>query len=217
MNHSEHDGKPRVEGDIVIGNVYDRYETNNPIARRLMNGFLSRFDTLLDRSGAKEVHEVGCGEGNLTARMALAGLKVRGSDFSERIIAEANTNAKEAGISVDYKSASIYDLDPAVDSAELIVCCEVLEHLDEPEKAVEMLAQLANPFLIVSVPREPIWRVLNVARGAYLREWGNTPGHLQHWSQKSFLEMLRTKFEIVVENSPFPWTMALCRVADTDG
>ena len=38
--------------------------------------------------------------------------------------------------------------------------------------------------LLVSVPREPLWRALNVARGAYLRELGNTPGHVNHWSKR---------------------------------
>ena len=147
--------------------------------------------------------------------MAKAGLTVRASDFSTQIIAEAKANVKEAGASAEFMVKSVYDLDPDVDHAELIVCCEVLEHLEEPVKALAMLARLAKPYLLVSVPREPVWRVLNVARGKYLRDLGNTPGHLQHWSQKKFLDLLQAKFEIDVEDSPFPWTMALCRVADS--
>ena len=46
-------------------------------------------------------------------------------------------------------------LDPAADSAELVVCCEVLEHLEHPEAALATLASLARPWLIASVPREP--------------------------------------------------------------
>jgi hypothetical protein len=30
------------------------------------------------------------------------------------------------------------------------------------------------------VPREPIWRIGNMARGRYLGDLGNTPGHIQH-------------------------------------
>ena len=55
-------------------------------------------------------------------------------------------------------------LDPNRDSAELIVCCEVMEHLGDPEAALETLASLASPWAIVSVPREPLWRALNLAR-----------------------------------------------------
>ena len=36
------------------------------------------------------------------------------------------------------------------------------------------------------MPREPLWRGLNMARGAYLKDLGNTPGHVNHWSKRSF-------------------------------
>ena len=39
--------------------------------------------------------------------------------------------------------------------------------------------------LLVSVPREPLWRGLNMARGAYMRDLGNTPGHVNHWSKRA--------------------------------
>ena len=75
-----------------------------------------------------------------------------------------------------------------------------------------MLAQLARPHLIASVPREPLWRILNVARGRYWLELGNTPGHLQHWSGSTFTALLAERFELVEVRYPLPWTMALCRV-----
>ena len=39
-------------------------------------------------------------------------------------------------------------------------------------------------------PREPLWRGLNIARGAYLKDLGNTPGHLNHWSKRGFVALL---------------------------
>ena len=39
------------------------------------------------------------------------------------------------------------------------------------------------------VPREPVWRVLNVARGRYVRWLGNPPGHIQHFSRAAFLAL----------------------------
>jgi len=61
------------------------------------------------------------------------------------------------------------------------------------------------------VPREPIWRALNLARGKYVRDLGNTPGHLGHWSRRGFLELLGGRLEVVAVRTPLPWTMALCR------
>jgi len=66
----------------------------------------------------------------------------------------------------------------------------------------------------VSVPREPLWRVLNLCRLRYLGAAGNTPGHLNHWSRPAFLAFLRSRFEVIAVRNPVPWTMALCRVKD---
>jgi hypothetical protein len=65
--------------------------------------------------------------------------------------------------------------------------------------------------LLVSVPREPLWRGLNMARGAYLRDLGNTPGHLNHWSRRGFVALLSRHGEVREVRSPFPWTMLLVR------
>jgi 2-polyprenyl-3-methyl-5-hydroxy-6-metoxy-1,4-benzoquinol methylase len=205
-----------VDGGVVAGNVYDKYGTRNPIARRLMRGFLGAFRDLVEVSGAREVHEVGCGEGRLAVELAELGLRVRASDFSPKIVEVARATvdaAAPAGTAIELRVASVYDLEPPGDSAELVVCCEVLEHLAEPREALRVLADLACPWALFSVPREPLWRVLNVVRGRYLRDLGNTPGHLQWWSRRSFVEMLAERFEVVAVRSPLPWTMVLCRAS----
>jgi hypothetical protein len=74
------------------------------------------------------------------------------------------------------------------------------------------MARVASRWLLVSVPHEPLWRMLNVARGAYLRQLGNTPGHLNHWTQRGFVALLGRYGQIVQTRSPFPWTMLLVRV-----
>jgi 2-polyprenyl-3-methyl-5-hydroxy-6-metoxy-1,4-benzoquinol methylase len=196
---------------VAAGNVYDKYGTRNPIERRLVGGFLGQVRELVERTGAREAHEVGCGEGELSLMLARRGLTVRGTDISAAVIEEARRRAAAAGLEVSYRAAPIESLDPARDSAELIVCCEVLEHLDDAEAGLETLAGLARPWLLVSVPREPLWRALNLARVKYVRELGNTPGHLGHWSRSAFVDFLRARVEVVSVHSPLPWTMALCR------
>jgi SAM-dependent methyltransferase len=195
------------------GNVYDKYATKNPIERRLVGGFMGELAELVERTGVSGVHEVGCGEGELSLLLARRGLEVRGSDAAAEVIDEARRRAAAARLEVEFKAAPISELAPEADAADLIVCCEVLEHVDDPGASLERLAELARPWLIVSVPREPLWRGLNLARGKYVRELGNTPGHLGHWSRRGFLEFLRTRVEVVEARSPLPWTMALCRVA----
>jgi len=205
--------KPLVDTDsgFVAGNYYDKYHSKNPLARYLMDGFLDAVVSLTNKISPKDVHEIGCGEGHLTGALAAKGRRLRGSDVSEEVVAVARQAAMTAGFTAEFKATSIYDLQPATDGAEFIVCCEVLEHLDDPKKAVEHLSKLAKPYLLTSVPREPIWRAMNMARGKYWSDLGNTPGHLQHWSKGSFLTMLRDHFEILEVRSPLPWTVALCR------
>jgi len=166
----------------------------------------------VDLTGAVEAHEVGCGEGELVQRLAARGLRVRGSDASAEVIEEARARTEAAGVPAEFRAAAVEELEPARDAAELILCCEVMEHLPDPDGALSVVASLATPWAIVSVPREPLWRMLNMARLKYLGSLGNTPGHLNHWSQRSFRRFLEARFEVVEVRAPLPWTMALCRV-----
>jgi 2-polyprenyl-3-methyl-5-hydroxy-6-metoxy-1,4-benzoquinol methylase len=194
------------------GNVYDKYATRNPIERRMVGGFIERVRELTAISGAHEVHEVGCGEGELSLALARDGLDIRGSDIAADVVAEARRRATAAGLEVDYRTAPIEALAPPGDAAQLVLCCEVLEHLPDPHAGLAKIASLAQPWLLVSVPREPLWRALNLARGKYAGELGNTPGHLNHWSRRGFLEFVGERIEIVEARSPLPWTMVLARV-----
>jgi len=198
---------------VAGGNVYDKYGTRNPVERRLVGGFIACLEELVDRTGAREAHEVGCGEGELAMRLARRGLRMRGTDVSPEVIEEARRRAGAAGLEIEFQAEPIEGLSPDRDAAELIVCCEVLEHLDDPESGLDVLASLARPWAIVSVPREPLWRALNVVRLAYLKDLGNTPGHLSHWTRSAFVRFLERRFQVVAVRTPLPWTMALCRTS----
>ncbi len=206
----------QVEPSIPVGNHYPKYQTKNPIARWLVNGFLDSFRELSRATEARNVLEVGCGEGHLSAILASDGRAVRGIDISPSVIAQARAHPDNQAHGARFEVGSVYDLAPEADATELVVCCEVLEHLEDPDRALSILARLARPHLLVSVPREPIWRVLNMARGRYLGDLGNTPGHVQHWSQRAFLGLLDRHVEVVTVRAPLPWTMALCRARRQD-
>src|SRR5205807_9803667 len=95
---------------------------------------------------------------------------------------------------------------------DLVAATEVLEHVPDPQATVAEMARVARAHLLVSVPHEPLWRVLNMARGAYLRDFGNTPGHINHFSKRRFVQLLACHGEVIDVRSPFPWTMLLVRV-----
>jgi glycosyltransferase involved in cell wall biosynthesis/SAM-dependent methyltransferase len=201
-----------TEHGVVIGNTYDKYGSRNPIVRRMMNGFDTALCDLVALSAPQSIHEIGCGEGHWVLRWTEKGLRARGCDFSEKVIRIARENASRRGLpSALFEARSIYDLDVRHDGADLVVCCEVLEHLQNPAQALQSLARVVGRHLIVSVPREPVWRALNLARGKYLTRLGNTPGHIQHWSSAGFVKLVSEYFEVIEMRTPFPWTMLLCR------
>jgi ubiquinone/menaquinone biosynthesis C-methylase UbiE len=200
------------EEGIVIGNAFDKYGSTNPIVKFMMKGFTSTLSDMVAASNPSTIHEVGCGEGFWVCKWANAGIQVKGTDFSAQVIQLAKENAVLHGVSTDlFEKASIYELKNEPHSADLVVCCEVFEHLEHPHVGFEALQRVVSQNLILSVPREPLWRFLNVARFKYLRALGNTPGHIQHWSKRGFLKTVSNYFEILDARSPLPWTMVLCR------
>lgn len=192
------------------GNLYDKYGTKNPIARYLMQRFLAAFDDFVGMVPAGSALDVGCGEGHLSVRLAARGMTVLGCDPDPHVVAQANERLAAKGYPQACFVAGIADLTASRSAADLVVCCEVLEHVRAPEAALEHLISLSRNYLLLSVPREPIWRVLNMMRGAYLSDLGNTPGHVNHWSSRDFINMVAARTSVVAIRRPLPWTMVLC-------
>jgi ubiquinone/menaquinone biosynthesis C-methylase UbiE len=198
---------------VPTGNTFDKYGSTNPVVRRLMARFERTLDELFGQAAPGSLLDVGCGEGVLTARWAhrLAPGRVVGIDLEDpKLTAEWAARGAE---NLEFRTTAPGRLLP-FDRCEfdLVAAIEALEHVPDPEKTVAEMARVAGRHLLVSVPHEPLWRVLNVARGAYLRELGNTPGHVNHWSKRAFVRLLGHHGEVIETRSPFPWTMLLVRV-----
>jgi 2-polyprenyl-3-methyl-5-hydroxy-6-metoxy-1,4-benzoquinol methylase len=197
---------------IVTGNTYDKYGSSNPVVKRLMAGFESALGELFERAAPASVLDVGCGEGVLVHQWAQSRPDARmvGIDLEEESI-QAGWEQRTAP-NLEYRVMPAENLPFAAEEFELASAIEVLEHVPDPEHTLAEMARCASGFLLVSVPREPLWRMLNMARGAYWRDLGNTPGHLNHWSKRSFTRLLSAHGEVLEVRSPFPWTMLLVRL-----
>jgi 2-polyprenyl-3-methyl-5-hydroxy-6-metoxy-1,4-benzoquinol methylase len=196
----------------VTGNTYDKYGSTNPVVRRLMANFESTLDELWTKASPESILDVGCGEGVLTHKWAtrLGDKRVVGIDLEDPVI-QAEWTKRQAP-NLEYKVMKAENLPFADDEFDLASAIEVLEHVPDPAHTVAEMARVAARWVLVSVPREPLWRGLNMARGAYLKDLGNTPGHVNHWSKRAFVELLSRHGEVVEARSPFPWTMLLVRV-----
>ena len=197
---------------VPTGNTFDKYGSTNPVVRRLMAGFERTLDELFAAAAPASVLDVGCGEGVLTEQWAarLSPGRVVGIDLDDPKLKREWAGRDRSNL--EFETMTVEQLQFGDNEFELVAATEVLEHVSEPDRALAEMARVAGRWLLVSVPHEPLWRALNVARGAYLKDFGNTPGHLNHWSRRGFASLLGRYGQVVDARSPFPWTMLLVRV-----
>lgn len=200
---------PVSNTDVITGNTYDKYATKNPVERRIMQGFFTALEACLPTERPGAVLEVGVGEAEVTKIVAdrHPGITVAGIDLPDPELARTWSGKPVAGSFADIVSLPFGD-----DQFDLVLAIEVLEHVDDPSAALAEIARVASRDIVLSVPREPIWRAANLARGKYFSALGNTPGHIQHWSSRAFRDLVAEHFEVVEVRRPFPWTMVRARV-----
>lgn len=191
-------------------NFRDKYEKAGAIGGLLIRRFYAAIGGLVAGIGPapRTAFEVGAGEGFSTQYLRgllPPGCALESSEHDAALVARAR--ARNPG--VPYSCQSVYALDRADASADLVVCLEVLEHLDDPARGLAELARVTRGHLIVSVPDEPLWRVLNCARLKYLAALGNTPGHLNHWTPWGFERFVATRLRVVRRVRSLPWTIVL--------
>ena len=198
--------------EVPTGNTFDKYGSQNPVVRRLMSSFHAALDELWAQAAPSSVLDVGCGEGVLTVEWAerLENGRVVGIDLEDAKL--RSEWARRERPNLEFRAEEATRLSFADGEFDLAAAIEVLEHVPDPEATLAEMARVASGHLLVSVPREPLWRGLNMARGAYWRDLGNTPGHMNHWSKRGFVSLLSRYGAVEEARSPFPWTMLLVRL-----
>jgi ubiquinone/menaquinone biosynthesis C-methylase UbiE len=129
--------------------------------------------------------DAGSGNGSLALRLGGAGFRVLGIDASEAFVTYAENRAKQLSLNetVSFRKGDLLSTDLADETIDAVVSGEVLEHLEEDEKAVREYFRVLRQggCCIVTVPAQAaLWDVID--------EWA---GHLRRYEKKELEEKFR--------------------------
>lgn len=185
-----------------------KHTSKNPIQKFLINNFYSSLISLASPLKAESILDAGCGEGFTMNKLREKGIgkKIEGIEYEKDAIAFG----KKLFPHLPIKQGSVYELPYKDHSFDLIACTEVLEHLEEPAKAIKEMLRVTRKYLIISTPNEPLFMMSNFLRGKNLSRFGNDPGHINHWNPLSLKKLLTlNKIKVKRIRLPFPWILIL--------
>ncbi len=193
---------------VVIGNHTKKYTASNPAIKWLTQRFVTRLETMVDAIAADHRPattplEVGAGEGVITQKMHETFGSCVGLDLPDAGLREEwRTRPGPSYVHGHAEQLPFRD-----EQFDLVVCVEVLEHLTDPDAGLAELARVTSRHLLLSVPHEPFFRGSNLLTGRYLKDLGNTPGHLNHWTGAGFQRFVSQVGSVRAVASPYPWTI----------
>jgi len=188
-----------------------KYESNNIIQKIILNNYINEISLVIKKYNLKRIFDCGSGEGHMIIKIISQMPKVTfySGDYSfEKVFTFKNKKID----SILHFVCDIYN-NPIRHDIEFdaVLNLSVLEHLHNPDKAIDSLISINARYFIISVPNEPFFRITNLLRGKYLKNFGNHPEHIHLWSVRKFSEILEKFFEIKEKFYPFPWQVYVCK------
>lgn len=197
------------------GNYFVKLKSSNPLVKKLMSNFFKKLFALMDehiKQVPTTILDAGCGEGDFAGNIhdKYPDAHMEAFDISENVI---NLAKSEHGEGISFFVSSIDSIPCADAKYSLVTCSEVIEHLEDPVKALKELRRVSSEYVVITVPNEPLWRILNVCRFKYLKDFGNTPGHINHYSKRKLLRLIDSVegYEVVGYKKAIPWQLAVLK------
>jgi SAM-dependent methyltransferase len=198
---------------VIPDAYFDRFETpkyrrRSPLRRALIRRFVRRLHELvIDAGPVSSVLEIGIGEGFLSGYLSekLPTVRFVGVDSSEAALARLRRLFPQ----IETRVRDACNLSGLEGPFDLVLCAEVLEHLDRPARALDAIAALQPRRALLTVPHEPFFRLSNLASGANVARWGNDPEHIQQFGPRSFRRLLSGRFDVLALETSYPWLLAL--------
>lgn len=141
----------------------------------------------------KSILDVGCGTGVISAKLAALGYEVIGLDASDDGVALA----RKAFPEIRFEKFSVYDdlTQLLAEPVDLVVSCEVIEHLYAPRKFLHNITEILKPggHIILTTPYHGYLKnfsisVLNGWDKHFTVDWEG--GHIKFFSQRTLRKLL---------------------------
>lgn len=188
---------------LITGNYFNKHKSKNYFYRKLVENYRFTLQSLLQNISINNCLEIGSGEGYIIDYILSTNPKIQmlGSDISSSMVYLARKKRENVKWCVfDGRNIPIRG-----NFFDLVVACEVLEHINNPSYTLKEMHRVTKKYIIISVPFEPYWRLMNIARLKYLNSFGNTPGHINHWSLKGITKLVEVYFLPLEIRISFPW------------
>jgi 2-polyprenyl-3-methyl-5-hydroxy-6-metoxy-1,4-benzoquinol methylase len=192
----------------ILSTNFEKHTNKNPLQKILINNFYANLLKIARPLSPTNILDAGCGEGITLDKLIKnnIGKKLEGIENSEVAI----ELSKKVNPHLNIKYGSVYSLPYKDASFDLVICTEVLEHLDDPKKGLDELTRVSSKYLLLTVPNEPWFTLQRILRGKNIRHLGAHPEHVNHWTSSSFRKFLKENgLKIKETKLPFAWTMIL--------
>lgn len=188
---------------------YEKHTNQNPISRFFLDNFTNVLINTIKELKPNSILDVGAGEGFVLEKLRKnkIGKKLEGIEYMD----EAIDLGKKTNPLVKIKKGDIYKLPYKDNEFDLIICTEVMEHLEDPKMALAELKRVAKKHLILSVPNEPLFTIQRFLRGKNILKLGDHPEHIQHWNATSFRAFVSDQLTVKEVKTPLPWTMVTAK------
>lgn len=188
---------------------YEKHTNQNPISRFFLDNFTKVLLETIKPLKPESILDVGAGEGFVLEKLRKGkiGKKLEGIEYMD----EAIELGKKTNPQVKIKKGDIYKLPYKDNSFELIICTEVMEHLEDPKLALAELKRVTSKYVVLSVPNEPLFTIQRFFRGKNMLKLGDHPEHIQHWNSNSFRSFVGDQMNVKEVKTPLPWTMVIAK------
>ena len=154
---------------------------------------------LFDKYSLKSVFDFGCGSGFKLLQ-----------NFSDADIIGVDLEPTVQFLKKEYPEHSWHVSDfnaPPVDSVDLIICSDIIEHLLDPDELLAYINKIDSQFIVFSTPCRDL---LPVGKDGP----PFNPAHVREWNQAEFNDYIGKHFDIIYQSisNPFQATqLVICK------